>query len=67
MSAAMDKLWTLTDLASRYGLEVKTVRDTVVKRDGFPQPIMPTGSTRGRCWKPDEVMRWEVMQGRRAA
>ena len=58
---------TIKDLAARYGCEVKTARDTIVHRPGFPKPIMPTGSVRLRLWREDEVARWEITEGRKAA
>jgi predicted DNA-binding transcriptional regulator AlpA len=61
------KLLTVADIAERYGCAVKTVREDIVRRPGFPKPIRPTGSDRLRLWKIEEVERWESAEGRRAA
>jgi len=64
---AAHRLLTVKDLAARYGCAVKTAREDIVLRKGFPKPIMPTGSVRLRLWREEEVLRWEATEGRRAA
>ena len=61
------KMLGIKDLALRYHCTEQTVREDVVRRPGFPRPIMPTGSVRLRLWRECEVEKWEIGKGRRAA
>ena len=63
----MSALLSISDLARRYSLKDKTVRDVTVHKPGFPRPIYTGAGERSRRWREDEVMRWEITEGRRAA
>ena len=61
------RLLTVADLASRWRCAYKTVRDDIVRRPGFPKPIMPTGTARLRLWDETEIAKWEATNARKAA
>lgn len=61
------RLLTVAQLAERWQCAYKTVRDDIVRRPGFPKPIMPTGTVRLRLWDESEVAKWEATSARKAA
>ena len=61
------RLLTVADLARRYDCERRTVLTAVIRREGFPKAILPTGSPRKRVWDEAEVVAWERSRGRKAA
>ena len=61
------RLLTASDLAERYQCSRRTVLTAVMRRQGFPKAILPTGSPRLRVWDEAEVIAWERSQGRKAA
>lgn len=65
--AESGRLLTVREVAQRYRCAVKTAREDIVRRPGFPKAIMPTGSVRLRLWKESEVEQWETTAARKAA
>lgn len=54
------RLWTIADIAEWLDLSEITVKARVIKRQGFPAPVAPTGHAdkARKRWFADEVIRW---------
>jgi predicted DNA-binding transcriptional regulator AlpA len=53
------RLWKAEDIAEYFAVAPQTVRNSIVRKPGFPRPIMASGSRR---WKPSEVKAYAERQ-----